>query len=58
VFKEGDRTSRPFQTQGDARDCANDADSVENAPAGGGSVQVLDITEPRDGGLAMPANLA
>jgi hypothetical protein len=52
VFKDGDRISRPFRTQGDARDCANDAGLVENVPSGGGSVQVLDshcTIEPCDG---------
>jgi hypothetical protein len=29
VFKDGDRISRPFQTEGDAWDCANDAGLVE-----------------------------
>jgi hypothetical protein len=38
VFKDGDRISRPFQTQGDAWDCANDAGLVENVPTGRGSV--------------------
>jgi hypothetical protein len=42
VFKDRDRISRPFQTQGDAWDCANDAGLVENVPSGGGSVQLLD----------------
>jgi hypothetical protein len=28
VYKDGDRISRPFQTQGDAWDCANDAGLV------------------------------
>jgi hypothetical protein len=42
VFKDGDRISRPFHTEGDAWDCANDAGLVENVPNGGGSVQVLD----------------
>lgn len=38
VFKDGDRISRPFQTEGDAWDCANDAGLVENVPSRGGSV--------------------
>ena len=45
IFKDGDRISRPFQTEGDAWDCANDAGLVENVPSGGsgsGSVQLLD----------------
>jgi hypothetical protein len=61
VFKDGDRISRPFQIEGDAWDCANDAGLVENVPTGGGSVQVLDgncTIEPCDGELVMPANLA
>jgi hypothetical protein len=35
VFKDGDRISCPFQTQGDAWDCANDAGLVQNVPTGG-----------------------
>ena len=69
VFRDGERISRPFQTQGDAWDCANDAGLVENVPTGGGAVQVtgggavqvLDshcTIEPCDGELVMPANLA
>jgi hypothetical protein len=61
VFKDGDRISRPFLTQGEAWDCANDAGLVESAPAGDGSVQVLDshcTIEPCDCELVMPANLA
>jgi hypothetical protein len=27
VYKDGDRISRPFQTPGDAWDCANDANA-------------------------------
>jgi hypothetical protein len=61
VFKDGDRISRPFQTEGDAWNCANDAGLVENVPSGDGAVQVLDsqcTIEPCDGELVMPANLA
>jgi hypothetical protein len=61
VFKDGDRISRPFQTEGDAWDCANDAGLVENVPTGDGSVQVLDghcTIQPWDYELVMPANLA
>jgi hypothetical protein len=61
IYKDGDRISRPFQTQGDASDCANDAGLVENVPTGDGSVQVLDshcTIESCDGELVMPANLA
>jgi hypothetical protein len=61
VYRDGDRISRPFQTEGDAWDCANDAGLVENVPSGGGAVQVLDshcTIEPCDGELVMPANLA
>jgi hypothetical protein len=61
VFRDGDRISRPFETQGDAWDCADDAGLVENVAGDGGSVQVLDshctikscIPE-----FVMPANLA
>ena len=52
VFKDGDRISCPFQTEGDAWDCANDA---------GGAVQVLDghcTIKPCDTEFVMPANLA
>jgi len=61
VFKDGDRISRPFQTEGDAWDCANDAGLVENVPTGGGSVQVLNShckIEPCDTEFVTPANLA
>jgi hypothetical protein len=61
VFKDGDRISRPFQTEGDAWDCANDAGLVENVPTGGGSVQVLSghcTIKSYDCALGMPANLA
>jgi len=61
VFKGGDRISRPFQTEGDAWDCANDAGLVENVPTGGGSVQVLDrhcTIEPCGYQPVMSANLA
>ena len=61
VFKDGDRISRPFQTEGDAWDCANDAGLVENVPSGGGSVQVLDChctIKSCDTEFVMPANLA
>jgi hypothetical protein len=61
VFKDGDRISRPFQTEGDAWDCANDAGLVENVPTGGGSTQVLDghcTIKPYDYELGMSANLA
>ena len=61
VFKDGDRISRPFQTEGDAWDCANDAGLVENVPSGGGSVQVLDdhcTIKSCDFKFVMPANLA
>jgi hypothetical protein len=61
VFKDGNRISRPFQTEGDAWDCANDAGLMKNVPTGGGSVQVLDghcTIESSDGELVMPANLA
>jgi len=30
VFKDGNRISRPFQTEGDAWDCANDAGAVSD----------------------------
>jgi hypothetical protein len=61
VFRDGDRISRPFQTEGDAWDCANDAGLVENVPTGDGSVQVLDghcTIEPCNYLSVMPANLA
>jgi hypothetical protein len=61
VFKDGDRISGPFQTEGDAWNCANDAGLVENVPSGDGAVQVLDshcTIKPCDGELVMPANLA
>ena len=62
VFKDGDRISRPFQTEGDAWECANDAGLVENVPSGGGgSVQLLDshcIIKSCDTGFVMHANLA
>jgi hypothetical protein len=61
VYKDGDRISRPFQTQGDAWACAKDAGLVENVPSGDGTVQVLDnhcTIESCDGELVMPANLA
>jgi hypothetical protein len=61
VFKDGDQISRPFQTEGDAWNCANDAGLVENVPSGDGAVQVLDshcTIEACDGELVMPANLA
>ena len=61
VYKDGDRISRPFQTQGDAWDCANDAGLVENVASGDGLVQVLDnhcTIEPCDSELVIPANLA
>ena len=61
VFKDGNRISRPFQTEGDAWDCANDAGLVENVSTSGGSVQVLDdrcTIESCDYNLLMPANLA
>ena len=61
VFKNGDRISRPFQTEGDAWDCANDAGLVENVPSSGGSVQVLDghcTIKSCDSEFVMPANLA
>jgi hypothetical protein len=61
VFKDGDQISRPFQTQGDAWDCANDAGLVENVPTGDGSVQVLDshcTIRSCDYEFVMPANLA
>src|ERR1700689_4880910 len=61
VFRDGDRISRPFQTEGDAWDCANDAGLVENVPSSGGSVQVLDghcLIKPCDDEFVMPANLA
>ncbi len=61
LFKDGHRISRPFQIEGDAWDCANDAGLVENVPAGSGSVQVLDghcTIESYDYELVMPTNLA
>jgi hypothetical protein len=59
VFRGGQRISRPFQTEGDAWDCANDAGLVENVPTNGGSVQVRRCTiESCDYNLLMPANLA
>lgn len=61
VFKDGDRISRPFQTEGDAWNCANDAGLVENVSSGGGPVQLLDshcTIDPCDGELVMPPNLA
>ena len=61
VFKNGDRISRPFQTEGDAWDCANDAGLVENVSSGGGAVQVLDAhctIKSCDTEFVMPANLA
>ena len=61
VFKDGDRISPPFQTQGDAWDCANDAGLVENVPSSGGSIQVLDshcTIKSYDSEFVMPDNLA
>jgi hypothetical protein len=61
VFKDGDRISRPFQTEGDAWDCANDAGLVESIPAGTGSIQVLDghcTIDVCDTEFVMPSNLA
>jgi hypothetical protein len=61
VFKDGDRISRPSQTEGDAWNCANDAALVENVPSTGGSVQVLDshcTIQPCDSEFVMPTNLA
>jgi hypothetical protein len=61
VFRDGDRISRPFQTEGDAWNCANDAGLVENVPSGNGAVQVLDghcTIEPCNYPSVMPANLA
>jgi len=61
VFRDGDQISRPFQTQGDAWDCANDAGLVENVPSGGGSFQVLDghcTIKSCDSEFVMTANLA
>ena len=61
VFRDGDQISRPFQTQGDAWDCADDAGLVENVPTGGGSVQVLDghcTSKSCVPEFVMPANLA
>jgi hypothetical protein len=61
VFKNGDRISRAFQTEGDAWDCANDAGLVENVPNCGGSVQMLDghcTIKSCDTEFMMPANLA
>jgi hypothetical protein len=61
VFRGDQRISRPFQTEGDAWDCANDAGLVENVPTSDGSVQVLDrhcTIESCDYNLLMPANLA
>jgi hypothetical protein len=62
VYKDGDRISRPFQTEGAAWDCANDAGLVENVQSGGGgSVQVLDghcMIKACDTEFVMPANLA
>jgi len=61
VFKDGDRISRPFQTVGDAWDCANDAGLVENVPSGSGAVQVLDghcTIRSCNTEFVMPANLA
>jgi len=56
-----DRISRPFQSRGDAWDCANDAGLVENVPSGGGSVQVFDghcNIKSCDFKFVMSANLA
>ena len=61
VFRDGDRISRPFQVQGDAWDCANDAGLVDNVPTSGGTVQVLDghcTIKSCDSEFVMPANLA
>jgi hypothetical protein len=61
VFKDGDRISRPFPTEGDAWNCANEAGLVENVPSGGGSVQVLDhhcTIKSCGTEFVMPANLA
>jgi hypothetical protein len=61
VFKDGDRISRPFQTEGDAWDRANDAGLVENVPSVGGAVQILDghcTSRSCDAEFVMPANLA
>jgi hypothetical protein len=62
VFKNGDRISGPFQTEGDAWECANDAGLVENVPSsGGGSAQMLDghcTIKSCETEIIMPANLA
>ena len=61
VFKDGHRMNRPFQTEGDAWDRANDAELVENVPSGGGAVQVLDghcTIRSCETEFVMPANLA
>jgi len=61
VFRDGDRISCPFQTEGDAWDCANDDGLGENVPSGSGSIQVLDghcVIKSCDTEFEMPANLA
>jgi hypothetical protein len=61
VFRDGDPISRPFKTEGNAWDFANDAGLVENVPNSGGSVQVLDdhcTIKSCDTEFVMPANLA
>jgi hypothetical protein len=61
VFKDGGRISRPFQNEGDAWDCANNAGLVESIPAGNGSIQVLDshcTIDTCDAEFVMPSNLA
>lgn len=61
VFRDGDRISRPFQNEGEAWDCANEAGLVENVPTDGGAVQLLDChctIKTCDDELVMPANLA
>jgi hypothetical protein len=61
VFRDGDQISRPFQTQGDAWDCADGAGLVENVATDTGPVQVLDghcTIKSCVAEFVMPANLA
>ena len=60
VFMDGNRISRPFQIQGDAWDCANDAGLVKNVPTDGAAIQILNghCTIEHCDELVMPANLA
>jgi hypothetical protein len=44
VYKDGDRISRPFQTEGDAWDCANEAGLVEKYRLGADQLKCWTVT--------------